>query len=55
MKNKMGGACSVYGGRGEVRTEYWRGDLIEDHSKNPGIDGRIILKCSLRKRDGSID
>ena len=51
----MGGWCSVYGGTGEVLTEYWWGDLIGDHSKNPGIDRRIILKCIFRKWDGSID
>jgi len=55
MKNKMDRACSVYEGRGEVHTEYWWGDLIEDNSKNPGVDGRIILKCIFRKRVGSID
>jgi hypothetical protein len=22
-----------------------------DHSENPGVDGRIILRCILRKRD----
>jgi hypothetical protein len=55
MKNKMGGACSAYGGEEGVHAEYRREDLVEDHSKNPGIDGRIILKCIFRKRVGSID
>ena len=31
MKNKMDGGRSVYGGTGEVLTEYWWGDLIGDH------------------------
>jgi hypothetical protein len=30
-------------GRGEVRTGFWWGDLMErDHLKDLGIDGRII-------------
>jgi hypothetical protein len=46
----MGRACSIYGGRREVHTGFWWGDLREgDHLEDPGIDGRIILKCILRK------
>ena len=28
-KNEMGGTCSTYGGREEVYTGYWRGNLRE--------------------------
>jgi hypothetical protein len=43
-KNEMGRACSAYGGRGEVCTGFWWGNLREgDHWGEPGIDGRIIL------------
>ena len=32
-------------GTGEVHAEFWRGHLkAVDHLKDPGIDGRIILK-----------
>jgi len=41
----MGGVCSVYGGRGEVHTGFWWGNLRErDHLEIPGIDGKIILR-----------
>ena len=33
--------------RGEVYTETWWGNLTEgDHSEDPDVDGKIILKCS---------
>ena len=39
-------------GRGEAHTGFWWGYLKErDHLENPGIDGRIILRCIFRKWD----
>jgi len=38
---------------GEVHTGFWWGNLRgKDHLKDPGIDGRIILKWIFRKWDG---
>jgi hypothetical protein len=46
----MGGACSTYGGRVEVHTGFWWGNLRErDHLEYPGVDGRVILKWVFRK------
>jgi hypothetical protein len=43
----------VHMGRGEVYTGFWWGNLRErDHSEDPGVDGRIILTCIIRKWDG---
>jgi len=37
-------------GRGEVYTEFWWGNLRErDHLRDPGLDGRIILRWIFRK------
>jgi len=48
----MGVACSTYGGRGEVYTGLWWGNLRErDHLEDPGADGRIILRWLFRKWD----
>jgi hypothetical protein len=49
----MGGACSTYGGKREVRTGFWWRDLREgDHLGDPGIDGRITLKWIFTKWGG---
>jgi hypothetical protein len=56
-KNEMGWACRAYGGRGEMYTGFWWGNLRErDHLGDPGIDGRIILRWIFRKWDvGGMD
>jgi len=39
----------MYGGE-EVYTEFWWGNLRErGHLEDPGVDGRIILRCIFRK------
>jgi hypothetical protein len=39
----------MYGGRGEVHTGFWWGNLRErDHMENPSIDGRISRRI-IRK------
>jgi hypothetical protein len=44
-------ASSVWRKR-EVHTGFWWGGLREDdHLGDPGVDGRIILKCILKKWD----
>jgi hypothetical protein len=49
----MGAACSTYGGREEVYTGFWWGNLRErDSLEDPGVDGRIILRWIFRKWDG---
>jgi hypothetical protein len=45
----LGGAFSTYWGR-ELHTVFWWGNLRErDHSKDPGVDGRIIFRWILKK------
>jgi len=39
-----------------VHTGFWWGNLREtDHLKDPGVDGRIILRCIFRKWNGGMD
>ena len=36
-----------------MHTGFWWGNLRErDCFEDPGLDGRIILKCALKKWDG---
>jgi hypothetical protein len=42
-------------GKRKVHTGFWWGDLREgDHLGDPGVDGRIILSCILKKWDGGM-
>jgi hypothetical protein len=51
-KIEMGGACSAYGGKGEVCTGFWWGNLREkDRWGDPGVNGRIILEWIFKKWD----
>jgi len=50
--NEMGEACSMLWETGEVHIEFWWGDPRErDRLKDPGIDGRIILKWIFKTWD----
>jgi hypothetical protein len=43
-------------GRGEVYTWFWWGNVRKrDHFEDPGVDGRIILKCIFDKWNGGLD
>jgi len=47
----MGGACSM-DGRREAYTGFWWGNLRKrDPVGDPGLDGRIIIKCIFKKWD----
>jgi hypothetical protein len=38
-------------GRAELHTGFWWGNLRKrDHLEDPGLDGRMILKCILKNR-----
>jgi len=48
----MSEACSTYRGEKEYIQGFWLRNLKEgDHLVHLGIDGRIILKCILKKLD----
>jgi len=48
----MGAACSTYGGKGELYTGFWWGNLREiNHFEDPGVDGTIILRLIFRMWD----
>jgi hypothetical protein len=48
----MGGAGSTRGGEETCIQDFGGGNLREgDHLKNPGVDGRIILRWIFRKWD----
>jgi hypothetical protein len=46
----MGGVCTIARvERGEACTEIWWGNLWErDQWRDPGVDGKIILRCIFR-------
>jgi hypothetical protein len=49
----MGRACSISGGEERMLTRfYWRNLRERDHLKDPGVDGRIILKRIFEKWNG---
>jgi hypothetical protein len=48
----VGGACNTYGGREEVYTGFWWGNLSErEYLEDPGVDGKIIFRWIFRKWD----
>ena len=54
--NRMGGACSTYGGEERCLTGFWWRNLREgDHLEDPGIDERILLKWIFKKWHGGTD
>jgi hypothetical protein len=48
-KNEMGGTCSSMGERRNVYRVLVGKPEGRDHLKNPGVDGRIILRWIFRK------
>ena len=52
----MCSACSTYGGEEKCIQGFCWGYLCEpDHSEDPDVDGRIILRRILRKWDVGMD
>jgi hypothetical protein len=51
-KNEVGGAFSTSGGRGELYTGFWWGNLRErEHLGDSSVDEIIILRWIFRKWD----
>ena len=50
--NEMGGACNMCVGEERRIQGFGGGNLRErDHLEDPGLDGKIILRCIFRKWD----
>ena len=48
----MDGACSAYGREEMCIQDFDEGNLRErDHLDDPGVEGRIVLRCIFRKWD----
>ena len=52
-RTRWAGHVAHMGGRGEVHTGFWWGNMRErDYLEDPGIDGSVISKRIFRKWDG---
>jgi hypothetical protein len=53
----MGQACGVYGGRREIVTVLWCGNVRErDRLEDLSVDGRVVLKyIVIETQLGSVD
>jgi len=52
----MDGACSMCRAQETCIQGFGRGNLTEtDHLEDPGVDARIILRCTFGKWDGEMD
>ena len=47
----MSGPCGTYGGKGEMHTGFWWGNLNQrDKLEDLGVDGRKMIKMDLKER-----
>ena len=51
----MDGACSTYGAVEVYIGFWWRNLRKRDHSVDPGVEGRTVLRWIFRKWDGGMD